>query len=397
MRHVRLYCGLLVAIDLLLATGYVVHSNLVTPNGYGIFSDFTVFWAAAHMAITGHAADAYSAGPLQHLVLELVPGLKGAANPDFGWFYPPSFYVLLLPMGYLAYTPFAYGAFILPALGAYTLVVQRICSDGRVLWVLAASSAVWVNLYRGQNGFLTAALAGASLLALDNKRPLLSGVFLGVLSIKPHLFFLFPVTLLATGHRKAVGMAVLTAGGLMVAGLAALGPETLSAWMNSARLARRLAENPPNTDQYWPAMPTLFSQCRLLGASTEMAYLVHLTVAIMAAISVVFIWRRNPDPGLRNSALVAGSLLISPYLMPYDLTWLALPIAWMFGVGRTSGWRTGEKTLLFLMWAIPLPGPAIARIIPLQVVPFLLLTLLGMILQRTLTPPNPALSPRIPQ
>ncbi len=397
LRHVKLYCGLLVVVYLTLALGYVIHSNLVTPNGYSIFSDFTVFWAAAHMAATGHAADAYSTGPLQHLVLTLVPGLENNTNPDFGWFYPPSFYLLLLPIGFLSYTPFAYGAFILPTLGAYALVVQRICHDDRTLWVLSAFSAVWVNLYRGQNGFLTAALAGASLLALDNKRPWLSGVLLGLLSIKPHLFMLFPLILLTTGQWKTVGAAALTAGCLMTTGLIVLGPDTLSAWMDSTRLARHLVENPPIIDRYWPAMPTLFAQCRLLGISTETSYAIHLTVASIASLSVLFIWRRHPDPALRNSALVTGSLLISPYLMPYDLTWLALPIAWMYRAGTRTGWHVGERTLLFLMWIIPLPSPAIARLISLQVVPFLLLGLLGLILKRTLTAQNPALSPKIPQ
>lgn len=51
----------------------------------------------------------------------------------------------------------------------------------------------------GQNSFLTAALLGGSLLLLD-KRPIVAGVLIGLLSYKPQFGLLIPLVLVATGR-----------------------------------------------------------------------------------------------------------------------------------------------------------------------------------------------------
>jgi len=56
---------------------------------------------------------------------------------------------------------------------------------------------------------LTAALAGAALLSLE-RRPILAGVFIGLLAIKPHLALLFPVALIAIGAWRTLLAAAVT-------------------------------------------------------------------------------------------------------------------------------------------------------------------------------------------
>jgi len=73
-----------------------------------------------------------------------------------------------------------------------------------------------MNIFAGQNGFLTSALMIAGLAQLG-RRPILSGVCFGLLTIKPQLGLLLPLMLLLTGQWRAIAAAVVTTAALVVA------------------------------------------------------------------------------------------------------------------------------------------------------------------------------------
>src|SRR5205807_10569328 len=64
------------------------------------------------------------------------------------------------------------------------------------------------NILDGHNGFLTAGLIGLSLVFLE-RRPRLSGLFLGLLTYKPHFGIIFPFALFASRNWRALGSATL--------------------------------------------------------------------------------------------------------------------------------------------------------------------------------------------
>ena len=72
---------------------------------------------------------------------------------------------------------------------------------------LAVAPGVAVNVFFGQNGFLTAALLIGGLVNLD-RRPILSGILFGMLTIKPQFGLLLPVLLLITGRWRVIAAAV---------------------------------------------------------------------------------------------------------------------------------------------------------------------------------------------
>ncbi len=69
-----------------------------------------------------------------------------------------------------------------------------------------APFAVAVNVDFAHNAFITAALIGFSLVFLE-RRPWLSGIFLGLLTYKPHIGVLFPLALLASRNWRALASA----------------------------------------------------------------------------------------------------------------------------------------------------------------------------------------------
>src|SRR5271155_2432699 len=95
-------------------------------------------------------------------------------------------------------------------LPAYVAAVRAIVGE-RIGIVLALGfpGVLW-NISVGQNGFLTAALIGGSLVFLE-RRPLLAGICLGLLTYKPQFGLLFPVILIADRRWLTIAVAALVA------------------------------------------------------------------------------------------------------------------------------------------------------------------------------------------
>ena len=375
LKRLRLYSRTAALVFSILAIGLVFHSNIVDPNGFPLVFDFGVFWGAAYLALSGHPADAYQSSHLQSAVKTIIPIVT---EGSYGWFYPPNFFLFISPLALVPYL-YAYLVFMLLTLAVYVIVVQRIFPGRDALWCLAGFSGVWVNLLLGQNAFLTAALAGAALMQLG-RRPVLSGVLIGFLSIKPQLALLFPVVLVALGAWRTFLVAAVVGLSTMLAATTILGVDVLTSWWENLGLAKVFLEI--GGTGYWMKMPTMFAFLRILGAPVGMAYAGHGLIAVGVVIAVWWVWKNCTEDALRNAALTTGSLLVSPYLFEYDLAWLALPIAWMAKTGLSRGWLSWEREILILCWLLPFLMMVLARLMPIQVAPWVLLALLGLILRR---------------
>lgn len=368
------YPRIVLATYIIVAIAWILLSkNLVDLKGKPLGYDFITFWAASHVALAGHAEDAYNILSLFKSEQIAVP----TSESVFVWYYPPTFYLVILPLALLSYLT-AYWAFILSTLSCYLLVLRRIVVDSKAKWCLAAFPGLWMNVFHGQNGFLTAALAGAALLCLK-RRPILAGVLIGLLAIKPHLALLFPVALIAIGAWRTLIAAALTAFAFVALGTAVLGTATLKACLASLGYARLFLESGTLP---WPKMPTVFAFVRLLGMPVTGAYVMHGVVAAGAVLAVWYVWRRCQNWELRGATLFAATFLCSPYVFDYDLAWLAFPIAWLALTGLRDGWLRGEREILVAAWLLPLAMDPIATGTHVQVAPFVLIALLGITLRR---------------
>jgi hypothetical protein len=336
--------------------------------------DFTVFWLASKATASGHIVMLYDPRYLYQLLHPLSSSIRG----NYGWFYPPSFSLLLLPLAVLPWLP-AYFLFVGGTLWAYIHTLKPWLTSPRMVWGLLAFPGLWFNLLTGQNAFLTASLAGLTLYWMD-RRWKLSALFLGLLFIKPHLVILFPLVFLITGKWRILGGAVLVAGGVL--GLAVLGEgtEVLPAWLHSLGVAKSWAES--GGPDYWKFMPSVFSSLRWLGLSIPLAYLFHGLVALTAALATAWVWRTCQNAEVRAAVLTSASLLISPYLFYYDLAWLALPLILLTRQGLKHGWRSWEREILLGTWLCPLLCKALPVIFPLQIGPLFTIALLWISVRR---------------
>ncbi len=353
----------------------------VDAGGKPLGFDFIAFWGASRAALAGHAADAYDPQALLALERTALPGL--GAGPLGSWQYPPTFLLLVLPLGLLPYF-LSWFTFIGASFAALAASVRGILrSEGlapAAAWLpLLACPAVMVNAVEGQNGFLTAALAGGALLLLRS-RPALAGVLIALLSIKPHLGLLLPLVLICGRYWRVLFYAAAATAGFVAASLAILGVDTLSAFFERLPVVANWVG-----DGTMPLakMPTLFSLARSLGMPLREAYWLHGLGALLAALATARVWLKSEDLALRGAALLTGTLLVSPYLYDYDLVWLTPALAWFAGHAQRLGWRRGERELLVLAWLLPLLMLFGESLLKVQPAPLVTAALLLLILRRS--------------
>ncbi|POP04539.1 hypothetical protein, partial [Salmonella enterica] len=68
----------------------------------------------------------------------------------------------------------------------------------------------------------------------------------------------------------------------------------------------------------------------------------------------VYVWRRISDNGLRIAMLATATMLTSPYLRAYELTWLLVAVAGVVSHGTRFGLSGRERFVLVLAWLLPL-------------------------------------------
>src|SRR5260370_30771748 len=122
-------------------------------------------------------------------------------------------------------------------------------------------------------------------------------------------------------------------------------------------------------------MPSLFSVGRMFGGGVEGAYVAQAALALVVAVSLVWLWRSPAAQDLKAAALSCACLLTTPYVLDYDLVVLGVAIAFFVRFGFAHGFRDYELSVLALAWGAPLfaRGVAAAAGIPLGLMAMLLL------------------------
>ncbi len=350
----------------------------IGPSGRPIQIDFVVFWSAARLALHQDIAAVYDWAALAQAEIDLT-GLP-VARP---FVYPPTFLLTLAPFAALPYVP-AFFAWISLTFAAYLAAIYAIVPHRLAVLLAAASPVSLWNLIGGQNGFLSAALIGGAL-ALMETRPIVAGVLLGSLAYKPHLALLFPLVLVLTGNWRVIASAAATA--VMLAGACGLafGPES---WGVFFRAIPTIVDLESNENFFtWPHVQSAYGLARWLGAGQDGAGAIHAAIALGAAAIVCWIWLRPGAYSVKAAALSTGTLLMTPYLLMYDLAVIAVPVAFLVLAGLRSAFPRGERIALVCIAASPLVQFAIGRA---PVGPITLIALLCLIVARAARRPPQA-------
>ena len=384
-QRVRIYSIALVAGALILPMLMFVRGVwLVNPEGAALPSDFLSFWSAGHLALEGRATAVYDFVALRAIEAQTV-GVP--FEGFFSFFYAPIFLLVMAPLAVLPYV-WAFSIWGAGTLLLYLAVIRAIVPRPIALALALAWPPAILNFLDGQTGFLAAALLGGSLIFLES-RPLAAGILLGLLTFKPQFGILVPLVLVLKGHWRVLLSAIVTAALLTAFSLAFFGSETWESFIRSAPLANNLVLERGLTG--WNKLQSVYAVARWLGVGSTTAWCAHGVIAVATCVVVCWTWLRSEHYELKAAALSAGTFIVTPYVLFYDLAGLAVPIAFLIRHGLARGFLRGERTLLACLPLITIPLPWLG-VMPLGLVTAL--TLMGAVIAHQRESGLPMLRPR---
>jgi arabinofuranan 3-O-arabinosyltransferase len=221
----------------------------------------------------------------------------------------------------------------------YVTTIRGIIGDRIGILLAFGFPGILSNAMVGQNGYVTAALFGGALMFME-RRPLLAGCLVGLLSFKPHLGILFPIVLIAGGHWRVIGAATIVVLLLFAASCLAFGVGTWEAFVQALPVVSQTTLGEGSAD--WARLQSLFGLVRMIGGSEVLAWTLQTMLAAGVVIQLIAMWRSKISCDLKAAALVTGTLLCTPYLFIYDLVVLAVAMAFLFRAGRNAGELPGE-------------------------------------------------------
>ena len=375
LERVRVYSVmLLVAYVIAIVAWCGLADGLKDRSGSPIGTDFLNVYSAGVLAGEGHPEVAYD-WPAQHGLENKIVGYDA---PYYGWHYPPPFLAVARLLAMLPYTT-ALALYLGLGFAAYFFVLRRLAPKQKgVLLSIAAFPAVFVNIGNGQNGFISTTLMGLGLAVLT-WHPWLAGFLFGLLAYKPQFFVLIPLFLLVDKNWRALLSTCIFACANYAASYLLFGAKTWQAFFTSTQLTQHTVLEAGTTG--WNRIQSVFSAVRLLGGSTEAAYIVQGLVATAAVITAVWIWRQRVSFEIRAAALCVATLLLTPYLLDYDLVILALPLALLSRQNLAQNALPYEKTMLAILWLSPLVVRSLGAL-GLPLMPILLACLLILCFRR---------------
>jgi hypothetical protein len=275
------------------------------------FGDFFAIWSYAKIAAHNPVGLLYDFRGLH--AAQVAMGLPGSQQAPFP--YPPSFILMLWPLRPLPFYPALIGW-----LGAGFVLYLLACMGWRerpgtlgLIAVLAPTTAITITA--GQGGFLSAGLALGGLRLLD-RRPVLAGILLGLLTYKPQLGLLVPIALIAGGQWRAIAAACGTVLVLAAITTAVLGWAPWVIWVHSLPTYEHWFDHLTRIGDH-RFVPTVTQEMLNLGLGQRAATLVQSLLACLAAAAVAVCCRRGPH-GLAIPVVLLGCALATPHAFLYD-------------------------------------------------------------------------------
>lgn len=346
------FCAIVGIYDVLTITLFLSGGPLIGPQRWVLFPDFLVFHAAARAFFEGNLSIIYDFSAFvayeNRIYIDRFPSPVGFRP----FLYPPVWLLLILPVALLG-VAVAYGAFMATTAAISFALVGRSDIYGW-LAVITSPAALW-TMISGQNAFLTVGLFYGGM-GLLTRSPAVAGTLLGVLSYKPQLWILVPVALVAGRHWKALAFAIGTALGLSLISLLVFG---FDFWIRFFEMTQE-ASSPEIVNVMFRDvsiyMTTILAAARILGVAPDIAGAVHIAGAVAGLGMVWFAFRRYPHSNERTAVLAAGTLLLTPYLINYDMLML-MPAAIVIFRRRITSRLYPLELLFFVgLWVVPNVG-----------------------------------------
>lgn len=234
-----------------------------------------------------------------------------------GWFYPPHYVLFTYVFGLL---PYAIAKFLFMGISFVLFVVavyvwcQKIKRTGNILFYVCATPLMFYVLAIEQNSLYTASLLLLGLHFLD-KKPIISGVCLGLLSYKPQFMIMIPFALLLTRHYKVMVYLIACFAVQAITSIVIFGFQPWIAFLKTTDIVfKLLATNVLHVS----LMISSFSTFINVGIPLALAKSLSLIFFVIISGIGLYVWHIRKGDHLAKAILVSAICLATPYMFHYD-------------------------------------------------------------------------------
>lgn len=362
-RDILVFGGVLFALTMI---AYVATISWIAPvprdgTSLAVGRDFLNFWMYGRSAWSANASAFYDIAAYH----DAIRALLGYSLNGQNWSYPPSIMLLAAPFGKFGYLT-ALALWTVAGLALFIAVARRNVDDWRILIPVLISPAALMCLISGQSAFVTGAVLISAFALLDRK-PLVAGLLIGLLSIKPQLGLLFPFFLIASARWRVFFAAAMTTLAIVAITTAIFGHQVWLDFIQKGLPVQGMVLADPDRIAT-PFFPTVFMNLRGLDLPYIAAMSVQVLFSIFAVVALMWAAakRREANPAIMMALFFACTVCASPYLLSYDLVPLTFAAVILLASGQLDG--IGRRLVQLVFW-IPalqltlgtyhIPGPAL--------------------------------------
>ena len=220
---------------------------------------------------------------------------------------------------------------------------------GLPVWLALIAPATLLNVWAGHYGLLIGALWLGAFHLLP-RRPVVAGILIGLMLVKPHLAILAPLILARRGEWKAFAAAGGTVAALVAVSALAFGPDLWRTYLTVTVGVQAAMVDDVGT-YFLTMMPTIVPTVSAFGFPGPVAWGVQIAAA---AVAIAALLLRMPDDS-RAAGLAGGvaTFLVLPYAFNYDMTVPGFAALLMLArLRRDPG--AGPSFVLLLAFLLPL-------------------------------------------
>jgi len=322
--------------------------------------DFANYWLSGKLVRSGEYLDLFVQATHQD---QLHAAFGMEAMETRAWSYPPHFLLITSALGFFSY-PAAYLVFMVLSLTLLVFAVFKLVAQFKVdpglIMALVLLPYVILQISAGQNGFFFAALMVLALIYRE-ENAIVTGLALGLLTMKPQLGVLFPLLLLFERNYRAIIWAGFFT---LLFGAVSIGFFGVESWRlfftEVAAYQQTIARE--STGPFLRMMPSWYASFRATGIEASLALIIHFVVALPVFVITVLGFYKSRNLKNKSALLVASTFVLLPYVFNYDLGALLVFTAIVFlpDLDATiSKDRMGMVTLIVLaaLFALALATP----------------------------------------
>jgi hypothetical protein len=299
--------------------------------------DLVAFHRAGEMALAGDAAAAYDPARFRDELAEHQKGLL--------WLNPPHAFLVMAPIATLPYgvAKSAWIALGVLSMLSITVMLAKLRSPALVALTLASPATLISTMLLQFGAYIAVGLAAA--LTMAPKRPMIAGVVLSLLTVKPQYGLMAPIFLAATGQWRAIVAAVISTIVLIAASAAIFGAESWVAFFHSIS-----SVHAPFARQVFEGTVTFSQTAAKLGGG-DAARIASQSAGVLVCGAVVWIAARRLARAEAVALTLLASIAAAPSAWIYDWPIVAAGIAFM---AARLNWPIGVQIAAALAWMAPL-------------------------------------------